>query len=168
MEPKFRKLILCVLLVPLLSFSQVKIAPFVSSGYMYHLGRSGLNSKVGLDIEFINKANLSAAYRYAKLDKDTNNEVEIKAFSFFLSYVFIHNEHHKLMAGPGFSSGNYKRYTANIGFEKEYKDTWLDFGKIRYDYIFNSKFKTGLDFSVYGDDGDDSMYFGVVVGYNFH
>ena len=160
-------LIMIVMTFPILSYSQVTVSPYLSSGYMNHLTRNGVNSEIGIDFTFIRRINISASYRYSLLDKKTANEIEVKDRSLFLSYVILNREHHKLMLGPGFSYGNYKRYTEGIGFEKEYKSYWFNPLKLRYDYIFSSKLKVGLDASLYGDDGDGATYLGLVIGYVF-
>ena len=160
-------LVFILLIFPVISYSQVTISPYLSVGYMNHLTRNGINSELGIDFEFIKRINVSTSFRYSSLDKKTDNEIETKALSIFLSYVILNKEHHKLMIGPGFTYGNYKRYTENIGFEKEYKEYWFNPVKFRYDYIFSSKIKIGLDASLYGDDGDGATYFGLVFGYVF-
>ncbi len=161
------KILLIIITFPIISYAQMSISPYLSTGYMNHLARNGINSEFGIDFEFIKRINVSTGYRYSLLDKKTDNEVEVKALSLFLSYVILNKEHHKLMIGPGVSFGNYKRYTKNIGFEKEYKAFWLNPIKLRYDYIFKSKIKIGLDASIYDDDGDGSTYLGLVLGYVF-
>jgi hypothetical protein len=161
-------LIIIVLIFPIIGYSQVAISPYLSVGYMNHLTRNGINSELGVDFEIIKRINVSTSFRYSLLDKGTENEIEVKAASLFLSYVILNQKHHKLMIGPGISYGNYKRYTENIGgFEKEYKDYWFNPLKLRYDYIFSSKIKIGLDASLYGDDGDGGTYLGLVCGYVF-
>ena len=160
-------LLIIVLIFPIISYSQVTISPYLSVGYMNHLTRNGINSELGVDFEIIKRINVSASFRYSLLDKKTDNEIEVKATSLFLSYVILNQGHHKLMIGPGISYGNYKRYTENIGFEKAYKEYWFNPLKLRYDYIFNTKIKIGLDASLYGDDGDGATYLGLVLGYIF-
>ena len=160
-------LILFMSIFPLISYSQVIYSPYLSVGYMNHLSRDGINSEVGIDFEISKRFNISTGFRYSLLEKNTDNEVETKALSLFLSYIAINSAHHKLMLGPGISYGIYKRYTEYIGFEKEYKHYWLNPIKLRYDYVLNSKIKLGLDASVYGDDGDVALYLGFVTGYVF-
>lgn len=160
-------LIIIALILPFIGYSQVTFSPYVSAGYVNHLTRNGINTEIGIDFEFIKRINVSTSYRYSLLDKNTDNEIETKALSLFLSYVILNNEHNKLMIGPGISYGNYIRYTENIGFEKEYWEYWFNPVKLRYDYIFNSKIKLGLDASLYGDDGDGAIYLGLVIGYVF-
>jgi hypothetical protein len=160
-------LIIIVLIFPIFSYSQVTISPYLSVGYMNHLTRNGINSELGVDFEIVKRINVSTNFRYSLLDEGTDNEIGVRAASLFLSYVILNQEHHKLMIGPGISYGNYKRYTENIGFEKEYKDYWFNPLKLRYDYIFSSNIKIGLDASIYGDDRDGATYLGLVCGYVF-
>jgi len=160
--------VIAVLIVlPLVGNAQIKISPYFSAGYMSHLNRKGFSTELGADADVIKWLNIAADFRYSSLEKNKPNEVEIKAFSTFVSYVFINRPKHKLMAGPGFSYGNYKRYTEGIGFEKEYKDWWFNPIKIRYDYIINPNIKIGVNGSLYGDDADTSTFLGLVVGYVF-
>jgi len=167
MKKQINCLIFVLLMFPVISYSQVTISPYLSAGYMNHLTRNGINSELGVDFVFIKRINVSTSFRYSSLDKKTENEIEIKALSLFLSYVILNKKHQKLMIGPGVSYGNYKRCTKNIGFEKEYRDYWINPIKLRYDYILSSKIKIGLDASLYGDDGDGSTYLGLVFGYVF-
>lgn len=159
-----------VLTVTLLSVSfvclaQIKVSPFISSGYMSHLRRTGLNTEIGIDFELIKRIDILSSLRYSLLDANSDNQVKIKAASLFLSYIPVNNENHRLMVGPGISYGNYERYTKSLGgFEKEYDSFWFNPVKIRYDYKIQS-FKVGLDASLYGEDGDDSTYIGLVLSY---
>ncbi len=160
-------LIIVVVLFPLFGFSQINISPFLTSGYLNHLSRNGVNIEAGFDVEIIKRINISTSYRYSILDNNTTNEVEINALSLFLSYVIINKTHHRLLVGPGVSYGDYKRSTKSIGFEKEYSSFWFNPVKIRYDYIFSNHIKIGVDASLYGDDGDGSIYLGLLAGYFF-
>ena len=160
-------LIAIILIFPIISYSQITISPYLSVGYMNHLTRNGISSELGVDFEIIKRINISPNFRYSLLDKETNSEVEVKTASLYFSCVILNQEHHKLMIGPGISYGNYKRYTKGIGFEKEYKDFWINPLKLRYDYILNSNIKIGFDASLYGDDADGAIYFGLVMGYVF-
>jgi hypothetical protein len=159
--------IAALFMLPFTGNAQVKVSPYFSAGYMSHLNRKGFSTEIGVDADVIKWLNIAVDYRYSSLEKNKPNEVEIKVFSTFVSYVFINKSKHKLMAGPGFYYGNYKRYTEGMGFEKEYKDHGFHWLKVRYDYIFNPHAKIGVNASLFGDDGDGSTYLGVVMGYIF-
>ncbi|HKJ80245.1 MAG TPA: hypothetical protein VKA10_11950, partial [Prolixibacteraceae bacterium] len=138
----------------------------ISTGYMSHLSRKGINSELGIDFEISKKIDISANLRYSSLNKNHNSEIRIKAISSFLSYILVNTEYHRLMIGPGISFGKYKIYY-NSKLDKDIHNIWLNPVKIRYDYNINTNFKIGLDASLYGDDGDGSFYFGVTTGYIF-
>jgi hypothetical protein len=166
---KISKLIFFVFVLsfPYSVFAQAKISPYISSGFINHLGRNGINSEIGIDFDFLKKLNLAGCARYSILAKNTSSEVEIKAASVYLSFILLNKNNNKLMVGPGLSHGTYKRYTRGIGFEKEYSYYWVDFLKIRYDYFLSEHAKIGLNFSLTDDDGDGSTFLGLVVGYVF-
>jgi hypothetical protein len=140
-------ILLLILIFPFIGTAQVKISPFISSGYMSHLTRQGINTELGISFELLKRIDISASARYSLLDSNSDNQVKVKAFNSFISYVLINKEKHKLMLGPGISYGNYERYTAPNGFEKEYNDLWINPIKIRYDYRLSNKFKIGFDAS---------------------
>lgn len=156
-----------VLILPFFSYSQLKTSPYVSVGYINHIGRNGINTELGLDFEFKKRINISPNYRYASLANDTENEITINSLSLFLSYILLNKKQYKLMVGSGISYGSYKRFTSNIGLEKNYNDIGFNPIKLRYNYLFSSKIKIGLDASIYGDDGDGSTFIGINFGYGF-
>jgi hypothetical protein len=164
---RFILLSVFVLLFVFNGFSQNSVSPYLFGGYINHLTRNGINGGVGVDFEIVKYVNLAAEYRYSLLDNNTGNQVDISGYSMFLSYVILNKKHHKVMAGTGVSYEKYTRYTESIGFEKQYYGYCFNPVKLRYDYIFDSNFKIGVDATMYGDDGDDSMFFGVVLGYVF-
>lgn len=116
-------------------------------------------------MDITKRVNLAIEARYSLMDRDNANEVQINAYSGYISVSLINNGKHRVMMGPGFSIGNYRRFTSPFGFEKEYKSTWVNFAKMRYDYRLASGLSIGTDMSLYGDDGDGSFYFGLVLGY---
>lgn len=163
---KIRLFLIPILLtVSMCSVAQFRISPYLTTGYMNHLGRNGINTEIGVDFEIVKRLDVAFSARYSSLDNNMENEVTINALSSFVSFVIVNREQHRLMLGPGVSYGRYKRFTETIGFEKEYKSFWFNPVKIRYDYNINQNLRAGLDVSLYGEDGDGSMYFGLVFGY---
>jgi hypothetical protein len=148
-------------------YSQVHITPYVSSGYINHLGRNGINTELGIDAEFFKRLDLSINYRYTKANRDIGNEVTISGMSSNISYILINRNNHRFMFGPGLTLGKYRRYTDYLGFEKEYESLWFDFVKLRYDYTIFDKIRLGSIIYLTGDDGDSSTYFGLLIGYKF-
>lgn len=163
-----KKLLLFLLIIfPFSLYSQVNITPYVSSGYIKHLGRTGINSEFGIEAEFFKRLDLSINYRYTKADRDIGNEVTISGITSNISYILINRNNHRFMLGPGLTLGTYKRYTHYLGFEKEYESLWFDFVKLRYDYTIQDKYRVGSIIYLTGDDGDSSTYFGLLFGYKF-
>jgi hypothetical protein len=163
-----KNLFLSLLIIcPLTLFSQVSVTPYISSGYISHLGRTGINSEVGIDVELYKHLDFSVNYRYARANNGIGNEVTIKGITSNISFILINQNNHRFMLGPGFTYGNYKRYTDYLGFEKEYKAYWFDFVRLRYDYTIQDRYRIGAIVSLFGDDGDSSTYFGLLVGYKF-
>lgn len=163
-----KKLLISLLIIcPITLFSQVNITPYVSSGYISHLGRKGINYEMGLEAEFFRRLDFSVNYRYAKATRDVGNDVTISGISSNISYILINRNNHRFMLGPGFTYGNYKRYTDYLGFEKEYRSAWFDFVKLRYDYTILDRYRIGAIVSLTGDDGDSSTYLGLLFGYKF-
>ena len=143
------------------SSGQVVISPYISTGYAHHLGRNGINVELGIESEFFQRVDITLNYRYMNAEQ----EIKVSAISANISYVFINRDNHRLMLGPGFSGGNYKRSTGTPGYDKEYTSTWFDWCKIRYDYTLYDRFRLGLITSLYGDDGDGTFYVGFVAGF---
>lgn len=163
-----KKLILLLLIItPWTLYSQVHITPYISSGYINHLGRNGLNTELGVEAEFFKRLDLSINYRYTKANREIRNEVTISGISSHISYILINRSNHRIMLGPGLTLGKYKRYTDYLGFEKEYESLWFDFVKLRYDYTFSDNIRVGSIINLTGDDGDSSTYFGFLIGYKF-
>jgi hypothetical protein len=163
-----KKLLLLLLMtMPLTLYSQIHITPYISSGYINHLTRNGINSELGIETEFFKRLDLSINYRYTKANRDIGNQVTISGMSSNLSYILTNSNKHRLMIGPGFTFGKYKRYTDYLGFEKEYESAWFDFVKIRYDYTFFNNIRVGSILHLTGDDGDSSTYLGFLIGYKF-
>jgi hypothetical protein len=165
---KMKKLLLLLLIIsPFTLYSQVYITPYVSSGYINHLGRKGINTELGIEAELFKRLDLSINYRYTKADRAIGNEVEISGITSNISYVLINRNNHRFMFGPGLTFGRYTRNSDYLGFEKEYKSLWFDFVKLRYDYTINEKIRVGTIVNLTGDDGDSSTYFGLLIGYKF-
>lgn len=162
-----RQLLLFLIIFPFNLQSQVYITPYVSSGYINHLGRNGINSEFGIEAEFLRRIDLSVNYRYTKATRDIGNDVTISGMSSTISYILINRNNHRFMLGTGLAYGRYKRYTDYIGFEKEYESSWWDPVKLRYDYTLLDKIRVGAIISLTGEDGDGSTYFGVLLGYKF-
>ena len=159
-------LILLLLLVPALSFTQVQVMPSLSVGYMNHLGRNGYNGEVGVNFELFQRIDISPSFRISNMDSaNPNNEVSIRAGSVFVSYVLIRNGRYRILAGPGFSFGSYRRLTEGIGFERFYNDAWFNPIKLRYEYKVNQELRVGFDATIYGDDVEGSTYLGFIIGY---
>ena len=165
---KMKKLLLLLLIIsPVTLHSQVYITPYVSSGYINHLGRKGINTELGVEAELFKRLDLSFSYRYTKANRDVGNEVTISGLTSNISYILINRNDHRFMLGPGLTFGRYTRYTDYFGFEKEYKSLWFDYLKLRYDYTINEKIRVGTIVNLTGDDGDSSTYFGLLIGYKF-
>jgi hypothetical protein len=143
------------------SSGQVAISPYISAGYAEHLKFNGINLELGIESEFFQRVDITLNYRYMNADK----EIKVSAISANISYVFINRDNHRLMLGPGFSYGNYKRSTGTPGYDKDHTSTWFDWCKIRYDYTLCDRYRLGLIASLYGDDGDGTIYVGVVAGF---
>jgi len=154
-------------ILPFALYSQVHITPYVSLGYISHLERNGINTELGIEAEFLKRLDLSINYRYAKAINDIGNDVIISGIASNISYILINRNNHRFMLGTGLTYGKYTRYTDYLGLEKEYEDSWWDPVKLRYDYTLREKIRVGAIFSITGDDGDGSTYFGVLVGYKF-
>ena len=153
--------VLVFLLASLASFGQVAISPYISTGYANHLGRNGINIELGIESEFFQRADITLNYRYM----NAGQEINVSVISANISYVFINRDNHRLMLGPGFSCGNYKRSTGTPGYDKDYTSTWFDWCKIRYDYTLYDSYRLGLIASLFGDDGDGTIYVGFVIGF---
>lgn len=165
---KMKKLLLLLLIIsPFTLHSQVFITPYVSSGYINHLGRNGINSEFGIEAEFFKRLDLSVHYRYTKATRDIGNDVTISGMSSTISFILINRNNHRFMLGTGLAYGRYKRYTDYLGFEKEYESSWWDPVKLRYDYTVLDKIRVGAIISLTGEDGDGSTYLGVLLGYKF-
>ncbi len=152
---------LVFLLTSLTSIGQVALSPCMSAGYAKHLGRDGFNLELGVEGEFFQRVDITLNYRYMNAEQ----EINVSAISANFSYVFINRDNHRLMLGPGFSYGHYKRSTGTSGYDKEYTSTWFDWCKIRYDYTLYDRYRIGLISSLSGEDGDQTFYVGVVVGF---
>ncbi len=167
---RIRFFIISVFLMSLISinlFAQNKLSVFTSTGYTNHLIRKGINWELGLDYEIFKRLDIATAYRYNYMNYKVDNKVEVNSISIYLSWIILNKNSQRLLAGPGFSYGKYLRYTDNIGFEKEYTDKWINPVRIQYDYTFPKKIRIGGIVSLYGDDGDGTAYFGLLVGYKF-
>ena len=160
-------LLLLLIILPLTLHSQINITPYVSSGYINHLGRDGVSTELGVDAEFFKRADLSIDYRFAKATRDVGNDVTFSGISSTISFILINRNNNRFMIGTGLTHGSYKRYTDYLGFEKEYQDSWWDPVKLRYDYTLLNKIRVGAIISLTGEDGDSSTYFGVLLGYKF-
>jgi len=143
------------------SSGQVVISPYISTGYANHLGRNGINVELGIESEFFQRVDITLNYRYMNAEQ----EIKVSAISANISYVFINRDNHRLMLGPGFSYGNYKRSTGTPGYDKDYTSTWFDWCKIRYDYTLYDRYRIGLISSLSGEDGDQTFYVGLVAGF---
>jgi len=152
---------LVFLLASLTSIGQVAISPFMSAGYAKHLGRDGFNLELGVEGEFFQRVDITLNYRYMNAEQ----EINVSAISANFSYMFINRYNHRLMLGPGFSYGHYKRSTGTSGYDKDYTSTWFDWCKIRYDYTLYNRYRIGLISSLSGEDGDQTFYVGVVAGF---
>ena len=152
---------LVFLLSSIASIGQVVISPYISTGYANHLGRDGINLELGIESELFQRADITLNYRYMNADQ----ELKVSAISVNISYVLINRDNHRLMLGPGFSYGNYTRSTGTPGYDKDYNSTWFDWCKIRYDYTLYNRYRLGLIASLYGDDGDGTIYVGFVIGF---
>lgn len=152
---------LVLLLSSIVSTGQVIISPYISTGYAKHLGRDGFNLELGVESEFFQRADITLNYRYMNAEQ----EIYVSAFSANISYVFINHGNHRLMLGPGFSYGNYKRSTGTPGYDKDYTSTWFNWCKIRYDYTLYNRYRIGLISSLSGEDGDQTFYIGFVAGF---
>jgi hypothetical protein len=156
-----RALIISALLtVPKYASGQVITSPYVSAGWANHLAWNGVNYELGLETEFFRRADLTLNYRHMNVE----DQVIVSAFSMNISYIIINRNNHRLMAGPGLSHGNYKRYTETPFYDKDYISWWFDYGKIRYDYTINDKIRLGIIGSLSGDDGDGSTFVGLLLG----
>lgn len=148
-------------LLSIVSSGQFYVTPYISTGPVNHLSRNGLNYEIGFENEFFKRVDVSINYRYMKI----GNEISVSAVSTNLSYIIISRNNHRLMLGPGFSYGKYKRMTDTYGYDKEHTSTWIDWGKIRYDYTLKNNIRLGIVGSLSGEDGDGSTFFGIVLGY---
>jgi hypothetical protein len=163
-----KKLLLLLLIItPLTLYSQVHITPYVSSGYINHLGRNGVNSELGIEAEFFKRLDLSINYRSTKATRDVGNDVTISGISSNISFILINRNNHRFMLGTGLTYGKYKRYTDYLGLDNHYEEAWWDPAKLRYDYTIQDKIRVGAIISLTGEDGDGSTYFGVLLGYKF-
>lgn len=131
---------LVLLLSCLVSTGQVLISPYISTGYAKHLGKDGFNLELGFEGEFFQRVDITLNYRYMNAEQ----EINVSAISANFSYVFINSGNHRLMIGPGFSYGNYKRSTGTPGYDKDYTSTWFDWCKIRYDYTLYDRYRIAL------------------------
>lgn len=152
---------IALLLLSIVSFGQINVTPYISGGWANHLTRNGINYELGIETEFLKRADLTVNYRHM----NTEGEIILSAVSANISYVIINRNNHRLMLGPGFSYGRYKRSTGTYGYDKDYTSTWIDWGKIRYDYTVNNKYRLGFIASISGEDGDGSTYLGLVFGF---
>lgn len=163
-----KKLLLFLIITsPLTLFAQVNITPYLSSGYIKHLGRTGINSEIGIEAEFFRRLDLSVNYRYTKATRDVANDVTISGISSNISYILINRNDHRFMLGTGLTYGRYERYTDYLGLDNHYKKIWFDPAKLRYDYTILERIRIGAIFSITGEDGDGSTYFGLLLGYRF-
>lgn len=160
-------LLLLFIVLPFTLHSQVFITPYVSSGYINHLGRNGINSEFGIEAEFFKRLDLSVNYRYTKATRDIGNDVTISGMSSTISYILINRNNHRFMLGTGLTYGKYKRYTDYLGLDNHYEQVWWDPVKLRYDYTIHDRIRVGAIFSLTGEDGDGSTYIGVLLGYKF-
>jgi|GEM_PF-2527215 len=157
---------LSLLMISSCLYSQVKVSPSLSTGYLNHASRVGVNTELGIDYEFIlPRVDVAFSLRYSLLDANIDNQVNILAASSFISYVLLNGERHRIMFGPGITVGKYKRNTPDSQQQKDYKAVWVNPVKLRYDYYFGKRSKIGLDFSVYGEEKENSVYLGLVLGY---
>lgn len=160
-------LLLLFIIFPFTLNSQVYITPYVSSGYINHLGRTGINSEFGIEAEFFKRVDLSINYRSAKATRDIGNDVTISGISSNISYILINRNNHRFMLGTGLTYGKYKRYTDYLGLDNHYEESWWDPIKLRYDYTIHDRIRVGAIISITGEDGDGSTYFGALLGYKF-
>lgn len=160
-------LLLFLIILPSTLHSQVHITPYVSSGYIKHLGRTGINSEFGLDAEFFKRLDLSINYRSTKATRDVGNDVTISGISSNISYILVNRSNHRFMLGTGLTYGRYERFTDYLGLDNHYEDVWFDPVKLRYDYTILDRIRVGAIISLTGEDGDGSTYFGVLFGYKF-
>lgn len=155
------------LMLPFYAYAQVSITPYVSTGYINHLQRTGLNTELGFDLELFKRLDFSINYRHAKATLDIGNDVKIKGISSNLSYIIINRNSHRLMLGTGMTFGKYTRYTDYLGLEHQYTALWFDPVKLRYDYTINDVVRIGAIFSIPGEDGDGSTIIGALLGFKF-
>jgi hypothetical protein len=160
-------LILCLAFFPFALFSQVIYTPYISTGYINHLGRTGINTEIGIDAEILRRLDLSANYRYSKATHDAGNDVTVSGLSANASFIIINRGKHRFMLGTGFTYGRYERYTDYLGFEKAHRSIWFDPVKIRYDYTIMNRLRIGAIASLTGEDGDGSTYVGILAGCKF-
>lgn len=151
---------IALLLFTTASFGQIITTPYISAGWANHLTRNGLNYECGLETEFLKRVDLTINYRHMNLEQ----EIIVSAVSVNISYIVVNRNNHRLMVGPGFSYGNYKRDTETPFYDKEYNSSWFDWGKIRYDYTINDKIRIGVIGSLSGEDGDGSTFVGLLLG----
>lgn len=157
---------LSLLMVSHCLYPQVKVSPSLSTGYLNHASRIGLNTELGIDYEFIlPRIDLAFSLRYSLLDANIDKQVNILAASSFVSYVFLNGERHRIMFGPGITVGKYKRNEQDSEIQTDYTAVWINPVKLRYDYYFGKRSKIGFDFSVYGEEKENSLYLGLVLGY---
>jgi len=162
-----RLLLLLLIIPPFTLHSQIYITPYVSSGYINHLSRNGLNTEFGAEAEFFKRLDLSVNFRFAKATRDIGNDVTISGISSNISYVLINRDNHRFMLGTGLTYGRYKRYSDYLGLDNHYEKAWWDPVKLRYDYTIHDRIRAGVIFSLSGEDGDGSTYIGVLLGYKF-
>lgn len=163
----------CAIITSISIFAQSNISVFTSTGYTHHLGRNGINLELGLDYEIFKRLDITTAYRYCYMNRHDewsylSNKVEVSNISFYLSWIIMNKNSHRIMAGPGIFYGKYIRNNnKNPEFNKEYVSTWINPVRIQYDYTFPKNFRIGGIISLYGDDADGTTYFGVLAGYRF-
>lgn len=156
---------LAILVYYLPAYSQIKISPFVSSGFLNHLGRNGINTELGLGVELFKRIDISTAYRHSYANSQHDNKVVINSLSVFVSFIPVNRNGNRLLVGPGINYGKYLRYKENMVFEKEYTEKSYNYLKLQFDHTFKSKLMVGGVATLYSDDGDGSAYLGVLVGY---
>ena len=159
--------LLLVLVFSMNAFGQMNINPYFSLGYLNHLGRNGYNVELGADREVHKLIDVSANARFSWCDSDLrfNNQTIVFALAANVSYIALNNEKYRLMAGPGFSIGNYQKHTSYVGIEKTGATIWIDYLKIRFDYYLDKNLSVGAITAAYGDGGKLAIMLGLLASY---
>jgi len=88
---KFKTLVFFALVSIAIAQAQYRITPYVSSGVIAHLGKFGLNTEVGVAMNF-NRLALGIHYRQSSLSQGEAGHVSILAVTPNISLIIVKDE----------------------------------------------------------------------------